>query len=128
MTMKLTIDTDVCKRKAQALSLELVLFITACCMRLKLLCEIAVMLAKAGYYRMFFSQIYTASNIDVDGFRNVYELEGYPSVTPGFVRLQYRQTVNGHEKARSSMLVTVQEWNAVARRVAFGSGRLAQAD
>ncbi|AGZ38245.1 TPA: hypothetical protein ACNV18_000217 [Pseudomonas putida] len=126
--MKLTIDTDVCKRKAQALSLELVLFITACCMRLKLLCEIAVMLAKAGYYRMFFSQIYTASNIDVDGFRNVYELEGYPSVTPGFVRLQYRQTVNGHEKARSSMLVTVQEWNAVARRVAFGSGRLAQAD
>ena len=126
--MKLTIDTDVCKRKAQALSLELVLFITACCMRLKLLCEIAVMLAKAGYYRMFFSQIYTASNIDVDGFRNVYELEGYPSVTPGFVRLQYRQTENGHEKARSSMLVTVQEWNAVARRVAFGSGRLAQAD
>lgn len=126
--MKLTIDTDVCKRMAQALSLELVLFITACCMRLKLLCEIAVMLAKAGYYRMFFSQIYTASNIDVDGFRNVYELEGYPSVTPGFVRLQYRQTVNGHEKARSSMLVTVQEWNAVARRVAFGSGRLAQAD
>ena len=126
--MKLTIDTDVCKRKAQALSLELALCITACCMRLKLLCEIAVMLAKAGYYRMFFSQIYTASNIDVDGFRNVYELEGYPSVTPGFVRLQYRQTVNGHEKARSSMLVTVQEWNAVARRVAFGSGRLAQAD
>ncbi|WP_137162046.1 hypothetical protein [Pseudomonas asiatica] len=124
--MKLTIDTDVCKRKAQALSLELALFITACCMRLKLLCEIAVMLAKAGYYRMFFSQIYTTSNIDVDGFRNVFELEGYPSVTPGHVRLHYRQTVNGHEN-RTSMLVTVQEWDAVARRVAFGSGR-AQAD
>ncbi|HHN1486340.1 TPA: hypothetical protein ACRNDU_005628 [Pseudomonas aeruginosa] len=126
--MKLTIDTDVCKRKVQALSLELALFISACCMRLKLLCEIAVMLAKAGYYRMFFSQIYTTSNIDVDGFRNVFELEGYPSVTPGHVRLHYRQTVNGHEKARTSMLVTVQEWDAVARRVAFGSGRLAQAD
>lgn len=123
--MKLTIDTAVCKRAIQA---QWFVLKNGFILRLKLLGEIVVVLAKACYYRMFHSQIYTTCNIDVDGFRNVYEVEGFPSVTPGYVRLRYRQTVNGHEKARTSALVTVDEWNRVARRVKFGSGRLAQAN
>lgn len=127
--MKLTIDTAVCKREIQAQWLVLK---NAFILRLKLLGEIVVLLAKACYFRMFHSQIYTTCDVDVDGFRNVYELESFPSVTPGYVRLHYRQTVNGQVKAHASQLVTVKEWDRAARRaagrVAYGAGRLVQAD
>ncbi|VVP31665.1 hypothetical protein [Pseudomonas fluorescens] len=125
--MKLTFDTAVIQRKAQSLSLKLSLKSQAVKKQTKLIGEVVFLLGKACYLKMFHAQIVTTTTVDVDGFMNVYELEGVPSVTAGLVRLNYRQTVNGYVKARSSVLVTDAQWDRLSRRVAFGAGRLAQA-
>jgi len=124
--MKLTFDTAVIQRKAQSLRLNLSLKSQAALKRARLIGEVAFLLGKACYLKMFHAQIVTTTTIDVDGFKNVYELEGVPSVTAGLVRLNYRQTVNGYVKARSSVLVTDAQWDRLSRRAAFGAGRLVQ--
>jgi hypothetical protein len=125
MTMKLTFDTAVFQRKTQSLSLKLNLKSQAVMKQAKLIGEVVFLLGKACYLKMFHAQIVTTTTIDVDGFMNVFELEGVPSVTAGLVRLNYRQTVNGYVKARSSVLVTDAQWDRLSRRAAFGAGRLA---
>lgn len=124
--MKLTFDTAVIQRKAQSIGLKLKLKAQSATKQTKLVGEVVFLLGKACYLKMFHSQIVTTTSIDVDGFTNVYELEGVPSVNAGLVRLNYRQTVNGYVKARSSVLVTDAQWDRLSRRVAFGAGRLAQ--
>lgn len=126
--MQLIIDTAVLKRKLKALRFEMTLKMRALRKQAKLAGEILILLLKAGYYKMFRAQIVVTTNIDVDGYKNVHELKGVPSVTPGFVRLNYRQTVNGYEKTRSSTLVSVTEWDSVCRRADYGAGRLARID
>lgn len=124
--MKLTLDTASIQRKAQSLRLELSLKSQAAMKQAKLIGEVTFLLGKACYLKMFHAQIVTTTSVDVDGFMNVYELEGVPSVTAGLVRLNYRQTVNGYVKARNSVLVTDAQWDRLSRRAAFGAGRLAQ--
>lgn len=124
--MKVIFDTAVIQRKAQSLTLKLNLKSQAVMKQAKLIGEVVFLLGKACYLKMFHAQIVTTTTVDVDGFMNVYELEGVPSVTAGMVRLRYRQTVNGYVKARSSVLVTDAQWNRLSRRAAFGAGRLAQ--
>ena len=122
--MKVIFDTASIQRKAQSVSLKLKLKAQAAMKQAKLVGEVVFLLGKACYLKMFHAQIVTTSVIDVDGFLNVYELEGVPSVTAGLVRLHYRQTVNGYVKARTSVLVTDAQWNLLSRRAAFGVGRL----
>lgn len=124
--MKLTIDTAVIKRNVQSISLEMKLKLQSMKKQAKLIGEVVFLLCKAFYLKMFHAQIVTASHIDVDGFVNVYELEGVPSVTAGLVRLHFRQTVNGYVKARTSVLVTDAQWDLLSRRAAFGAGRLSR--
>ena len=124
--MKLTFDTAVINRNVQSISLKLKLKLQSMKKQAKLIGEVVFLLGKACYLKMFHAQIVTTSVIDVDGFLNVYELEGVPSVTAGLVRLNYRQTVNGYVKARSSVLVTDAQWDRLSRRAAFGAGRQAQ--
>jgi len=113
------------KRTAQSFWLSLTLFTMKRVAQAKLLGEVLLLLAKAFVNKMFRAQVLSAVNIDVDGFRNVHMLEAIPSVTAGFVRLNYVKTVNGYEKTRTSTLVTDDEWERLARRAAFGGGRLA---
>ncbi|KAA0945920.1 hypothetical protein PVE_P0266 (plasmid) [Pseudomonas veronii 1YdBTEX2] len=122
--MKFTIDTAVINRNVQSISLKLKLKLQSVKKQATLIGEVVFLLGKACYLKMFHAQIVTTSVIDVDGFLNVYELEGVPSVTAGLVRLHYRQTVNGYVKARTSVLVTDAQWNLLSRRAAFGVGRL----
>ena len=124
--MKLTFDTAVINRYVQSISLKLKLELQSMKKQAKLIGEVVFLLGKACYLKMFHAQIVTTTSVDVDGFLNVYELEGVPSVTAGLVRLNYRQTVNGYVKARTSVLVTDAQWDRLSRRVAFGAGRLAQ--
>ncbi|AVX93189.1 MULTISPECIES: hypothetical protein [Pseudomonas] len=121
--MKLTFDTAVINRNVQSISLKLKLKLQSMKKQAKLIGEVFFLLGKACYLKMFHAQIVTATVVDVDGFMNVYELEGVPSVTAGLVRLHYRQTVNGYVKARTSVLVTDAQWNLLSRRAAFGAGR-----
>lgn len=121
--MKLTFDTAVINRNVQSISLKLKLKLQSMKKQAKLIGEVVFLLGKACYLKMFHAQIVTATVVDVDGFMNVYELEGVPSVTAGLVRLHYRQTVNGYVKARTSVLVTDAQWNLLSRRAAFGAGR-----
>ena len=121
--MKLTFDTAEINRNVQSISLKLKLKLQSMKKQAKLIGEVVFLLGKACYLKMFHAQIVTATVVDVDGFMNVYELEGVPSVTAGLVRLHYRQTVNGYVKARSSLLVTDAQWNLLSRRAAFGAGR-----
>lgn len=121
--MKLTFDTAVIHRYVQSISLKLKLELESMKKQAKLIGEVFFLLGKACYLKMFHAQIVTATVVDVDGFMNVYELEGVPSVTAGLVRLHYRQTVNGYVKARTSVLVTDAQWNLLSRRAAFGAGR-----
>ncbi|MBX8557146.1 hypothetical protein K5D56_22015 [Pseudomonas cichorii] len=122
--MKLTIDTAVINRNVQSMILKSKLKIQSMKQQATLIGEVVFLLGKACYLKMFHSQIVTATVIDVDGFINVFELEGVPSVNAGFVRLHYRHTVNGYVKARSSVLVTDAQWSLLSRRAAFGTGRL----
>ena len=124
--MKLTIDTAVINRNVHSICLKLKLKLQSVMKQAKLIGEVVFLLGKACYLKMFHAQIVTTTTIDVDGFMNVYELEGVPSVTAGLVRLNYRQTVNGYVKARSSVLVTDAQWDRLSRRAAFGAGRQAQ--
>ena len=121
--MKLTFDTAVINRNVQSISLKLKLKLQSVKKQATLIGEVVFLLGKACYLKMFHAQIVTATVVDVDGFMNVYELEGVPSVTAGLVRLHYRQTVNGYVKARTSVLVTDAQWNLLSRRAAFGAGR-----
>lgn len=122
--MKLTFDTAVINRYVQSISLKLKLELQSMKKQAKLIGEVVFLLGKACYLKMFHAQIVTTSVIDVDGFLNVYELEGVPSVTAGLVRLHLRQTVNGYVKARTNVLVTDAQWKLLSRRAAFGPGRL----
>lgn len=121
--MKRTFETAVINRNVQSISLKLKLKLQSMKKQAKLIGEVVFLLGKACYLKMFHAQIVTATVVDVDGFMNVYELEGVPSVTAGLVRLHYRQTVNGYVKARTSVLVTDAQWNLLSRRAAFGAGR-----
>lgn len=122
--MKITFDTAVINRNAQSLSLKMNLKYQSVKKQAKLIGEVVFLLGKACYLKMFHAQIVTTTVVDVDGFLNVFELEGVPSVTAGLVRLHYRQTVNGYVKARTNVLVTDAQWNLLSRRAAFGAGRL----
>lgn len=85
--MKFTIDTAVINRNVQSISLKLKLKLQSVKKQATLIGEVVFLLGKACYLKMFHAQIVTTSVIDVDGFLNVYELEGVPSVTAGLVRL-----------------------------------------
>ncbi|MGN7499234.1 hypothetical protein [Pseudomonas syringae] len=82
--------------------------------------QVCGLLVKAGFNRIFRTQIITTTNVDVRGFTNVCEFEGIPSVQPGYVLVATRQTCNGYTKDRSSVRMTTSEWANLCKRAAFG--------
>lgn len=122
--MKSTLKTAAQKRNAQAFWAAIHQAKRACIQQATLVGEVLVLSAKAFVNKFFRTQVFTKSAVDVDGFHHLHELEGMPSVTPGFVRLTYRQSINGHLMNRMSTLITCKEWEGFTQKTAFGEGRL----